>query len=89
MRNGQQPGDGAEDGLQMLLVQNSANATQSTIPFVQRLACTIAEACEATGLGRTKLYELMGEGHLETTTVGRRRLVLVRSLRRLLEAEDA
>ena len=57
-----------------------------TIPFVQRLTCTIDEACETTGLGRTKLYELIGAGHLVTTTVGRRRLVVVRSLLSLLEA---
>jgi excisionase family DNA binding protein len=55
------------------------------IPFVDRLACTIAEACQATGLGRTKLYELMGDGHIETTTIGRRRLVLVQSLLSLLK----
>jgi hypothetical protein len=30
---------------------------RQTIPFVQRFTCTIDEACEATGLGRTKLYE--------------------------------
>jgi excisionase family DNA binding protein len=54
------------------------------IPFAQRLSCTIAEACEVTGLGRTKLYELIGDGHLATTTIGRRRLVLVRSLLSLL-----
>ena len=55
------------------------------IPFVDRLACTIAEACEATGLGRTKLYELIGDGQVETTTIGRRRLVLVQSLLSLLK----
>jgi excisionase family DNA binding protein len=88
MRNDQQPGDGARGGLQMLSDQ-PPNAAHSTIPFAQRLACTIAEACEATGLGRTKLYELIGEGHLDTTTIGRRRLVLVRSLRALLVANEA
>ena len=50
------------------------------IPFAQRLTCTVAEACEATGLGRTKIYELMGNGRVNTTTIGRRRLVIVRSL---------
>jgi excisionase family DNA binding protein len=59
------------------------------IPFAQRLSCTIAEACEVTGLGRTKLYELIGDGHLATTTVGRRRLVLVRSLLSLLETHSS
>ena len=68
--------------------ESSALATRSAIPFAQRLACTVAEACEATGLGRTKLYELIGEGQLHTTTIGRRRLVMVHSLRTLLEAED-
>jgi excisionase family DNA binding protein len=58
--------------------------TTSAVPFNQRLACTIVEASEATGLGRTKLYELIGSGHLDTTTVGRRRLVLVRSLQKLI-----
>jgi excisionase family DNA binding protein len=55
-----------------------ANAVEAVaIPFAQRFSCTIAEACEVTGLGRTKLYELIGAGCLITTTVGRRRLVLV------------
>jgi excisionase family DNA binding protein len=67
-----------------------ANAVEAVaIPFAQRLSCTITEACEVTGLGRTKLYELIGSGCLATTTVGRRRLVLVRSLRTLLEANTS
>ncbi|MCA1542710.1 hypothetical protein I6F18_22380 [Bradyrhizobium sp. NBAIM32] len=33
-----------------------------------------------TGLGRTKIYELIGDGRVTTTTVGRRRLVMVQSL---------
>jgi excisionase family DNA binding protein len=60
-------------------------AASRAIPFAERLTCTINEACEMTGLGRTKLYELIGDGHLATTTVGRRRLVVVRSLLSLLE----
>jgi excisionase family DNA binding protein len=65
--------------------EGSTAVTRGAIPFAQRLACTVAEACEATGLGRTKLYELMGEGKLDTTTVGRRRLVMVHALLTLLE----
>ena len=37
------------------------------LPFAQRLTCTVAEACEVTGLGRTKLYELIGDGRVTTT----------------------
>jgi excisionase family DNA binding protein len=69
-------------------VEDSTTVTRSAIPFAQRLACTVAEACEATGLGRTKLYELIDQGQLDTTTVGRRRLVMVPSLLTLLEAEN-
>jgi|HubBroStandDraft_2_1064218.scaffolds.fasta_scaffold1362361_1 hypothetical protein len=32
------------------------------IPFAQRLTCTIADACEVTGLGRTKIYEPLDPG---------------------------
>ena len=60
-------------------------AEPSTMPFAQRLTCTIDDACEVTGLGRTKLYELIGAGRIVTTTVGRRRLVVVRSLLALLD----
>ena len=89
MRNGHQPEDGTHASSQALSLQNSANRIHTTIPFAQRLTCTLAEACEATGLGRTKLYELIGAGYLDTTMIGRRRLVLVRSLLMLLDEKDA
>jgi excisionase family DNA binding protein len=55
------------------------------IPFAQRVTCTIGDACEATGLGRTKIYELIGDGRLVATSVGRRRLVVVASLLTLIK----
>ena len=58
------------------------------IPFMQRPTCTIKEACKAAGLGRTKLYELIKNGTLETSTVGRRRLVLVPSLLKSIRFRD-
>lgn len=63
----------------------STPSHQRKIPFAERLTCTIDEACQATGLGRTKLYELIGAGKLDTRSVGRRRLVLVTSLQALLD----
>ena len=84
MRNSQQRTNG-EDLSHCDLLDTPKAAVSGRIPFVQRLACTIAEACEVTGLGRTKLYELIEDGHLITTTVGRRRLVMVRSLLSLLQ----
>lgn len=60
-------------------------AEPSTMPFAQRITCTIDDACEVTGLGRTKLYELIAARRIATTTIGRRRLVVVRSLLTLLD----
>jgi excisionase family DNA binding protein len=59
------------------------------IPLRERFAITVPEACQAIGVGPTKLYELVAAGAIETTKVGKRRLVLVRSLRRLIEGEPA
>ena len=74
-------------GGQQSRVSLSAPPTEpNTMPFAQRLTCTIDDACEMTGLGRTKLYELIGAGRIVTTTIGRRRLVVVRSLLALLDA---
>ena len=58
------------------------------VPFRDRISCTIEQACEATGLGRTKLYMLMDQGVLKTVTVGRRRLVLMESLVALLKPDE-
>lgn len=51
------------------------------IPFSERLTCSVADACTATGLGKTKIYELISDGVIRTKSVGRRRLVMVESLR--------
>jgi excisionase family DNA binding protein len=79
MRRGRQHGNDAKNDCGAL-ADEPKSAELHSIPFAQRLTCTVAEACEATGLGRTKLYELIGDGRVTTTTVGRRRLVLVQSL---------
>lgn len=65
--------------------EHGTTEADGVLPFAQRLTCTIDEACQATGLGRTKLYELIGAGRLATTTTGRRRLVSVQSLRTIFE----
>ena len=59
-------------------------AARAAIPFEERLTCSVAEACTAVGLSRSKIYELIGGGAVETVMIGRRRLVRVHSLKRLL-----
>jgi excisionase family DNA binding protein len=68
-------------------MRHSTNLAKTRIPFDQRPTCTIPEACQAIGLGRTKLYELIGRGKLRTTTIGRRRLVVVPSLLSLVNSD--
>ena len=49
---------------------------------------SITEAAKALGLGRTSIYALINEGRLETIKIGRRRLIKVESIHRLLEAHQ-
>jgi hypothetical protein len=57
----------------------------SIIPFRERISCTIPEACAATGLGRTKIYEEIGAGRVQTRKFGTRTLVVVDSLVALID----
>jgi excisionase family DNA binding protein len=52
---------------------------------MQALSVTIARASEIIGLGRTTIFELLKAGRLRSAKIGSRRLVLVSSLRELLE----
>lgn len=61
-------------------------AKGEAIPFAQRLSCSIDEAVQVTGLGRSTLYNRIADGQLSTKTVGRRRLVSVPSLLALVGA---
>jgi hypothetical protein len=55
-----------------------------TIPFSERVTCTIPQAVEASGVGRSSLYLEMDAGRLEYVKVGSRRLIVVASLLKLL-----
>lgn len=49
-----------------------------------KLAFTIAEACHAVGLGRSKIYEPIAQGRIETRKIGARTLIPADSLRALI-----
>lgn len=53
-----------------------------------KLAYSISEACHAVGIGRSKLYELIGQGRLETRKIGSRTLIPAESLRALISCGD-
>lgn len=50
------------------------------IPFRDRLTCTVKEAMQATGIGKTRMFELLASGEVQSMMDGGRRLVRVRSL---------
>lgn len=53
-----------------------------------KLAFTITEACHAVGIGRSKLYQLISEGRLQTRKIGSRTLIPAESLRALISCGD-
>lgn len=51
------------------------------------LAYSVADACRVSSIGRTRLYQLIGEGRLQARKVGKRTLIPAASLRALIEGE--
>jgi excisionase family DNA binding protein len=58
---------------------------RGTLPFRERLGCSPSEACVALGVGRTLFYQLIAEGRVEVIKLGRRTVVCIPSLIRLLD----
>jgi excisionase family DNA binding protein len=50
-----------------------------------QLSLTIEEVLAATGLGRTKLYQLIGSGQLKCRKIGKRSIVLKDDLQTFLQ----
>jgi excisionase family DNA binding protein len=64
--------------------QYPLHSDQLALPL-ERLTVRIPTATEMTGIGRTKLYELIRSGEIETVKVGRCTLIVADSLKRLIE----
>ena len=54
---------------------------RAPLPFTVR----IREACRLTGIGRSKLYELIAAGEIETVKVGTMTLIPTAALQRFLD----
>jgi excisionase family DNA binding protein len=50
----------------------------------EKLAFTIQEAAASTGIGRTRIFALIKDGHLDARKFGRRTLIPATSLRSLV-----
>jgi excisionase family DNA binding protein len=55
-------------------------------PTDPKLSYSIAEASQAISIGRSKIYELISEGRIETRKIGKRTVIPAASLHTLLEA---
>ncbi len=51
---------------------------------MQPITATINDTAKALGLGRTSIYALIREGRLEAIKMGRRTLIKVESIHRLI-----
>ena len=56
---------------------------------IEPLTVRIPVAVQLTGIGRSKLYELIESGDVETVKIGTATLVTMASLRRLVERGSA
>lgn len=59
----------------------------TTLPDpISPYALSIVEACQFSGIGRTRLYAAISAGELKTLKIGARRLVPVAELKRWLKS---
>jgi excisionase family DNA binding protein len=49
------------------------------------LSVRVKEACQLTGIGRSKLYELIASGDVEIVKIGAITLIPIASLKKLLQ----
>jgi excisionase family DNA binding protein len=57
--------------------------------YIHKLAYSIREACEASSLGRTTIYALIGAGKLQAVRIGGRTVIPAESLNALIRGESA
>jgi excisionase family DNA binding protein len=60
-----------------------ALAPATAVPLTVR----VRDACRLTGIGRSKLYMLISEGHIEVRKVGNMTLIPMRSLEAFLRVD--
>lgn len=72
----------------MMVDANVPDNTQAKSDYLARpLTVSIRDACRMTGIGRSKLYELIGGGEIETIKIGTITLVPVAALEDFLNRQ--
>lgn len=62
----------------------SVAAPANEVELIEPISVRIPEACRLTGIGRSKLYELIASGELEVIKIGAMTLVPMAGLRNLI-----
>lgn len=65
----------------------SSSGAASCCHHIEPLAYSVEEACRVSSLGRTRLYQLMNEGKLQSRKIGKRTIIPAASLRALINGE--
>jgi excisionase family DNA binding protein len=60
----------------------------ATIPFEQRVTCTVRDACQATGFSKSTMFEWVSDGTVQSKKVGGKRLIYVPSLLKVVKPEQ-
>jgi excisionase family DNA binding protein len=58
-------------------------------PATDAITAPVDKFCVLSGLGKNTVYQMIGDGRLASIKIGRRRLVVVDSYRRLIQEEQA
>ena len=72
-----------------LRLHTEEHLTDHALPASKRLAVSPAEAARMLGLGKTKLYQLLGDHEIASVKVGTRRLIRVAELEAWLAEQEA
>jgi len=51
------------------------------------ITTTVSQFCQISGIGRSLVYEMLADGRLDSITIGKRRLIVLDSYRRLVERQ--
>ena len=63
------------------------NSGEVSALAMRPITVRVREACRLTGMGRSKLYMLIQEGHIDVVKVGSMTLIPMRSLEKFLGVE--
>jgi excisionase family DNA binding protein len=55
------------------------------VPTSERVVCSVDEARQILPVGKTRLYELINDGQIESVMLGKRRPIKIASLHALVE----